>query len=292
MAIQAIPAYLQNASHSAALFRQAMSNPYVAAGILAPGELAVGAQATPNMSVQVGAGRAKVAGSQISPPTLLSGGTASFTTQAMYDVLNDSSVTLTIATADPTNPRIDTVYVAVQDSYYSGANNQAVLGVVTGTPAPSPVAPAAPSNSLIIGLVAVAANATSIVTGNISWSGTTIAQMFGGGSLTGALAYQGIYSAGSPTPTIRMTGSRIYLDGTVTSSSATFVTGTSYTLLTLPTGFGPATAETFICTSNQTAVAAVTVTTGGIVSIKLNVGFGPAALQLSLAGCNWPIAGY
>lgn len=291
MAIQAIPAYLQNASHSAALFRQAMSNPYVAAGILAPGELAVGAQATPNMSVLVGAGRAKVAGSQISPPTLLSGGTAGFTTQAMYDVLNDASVTLTIATADPTNPRIDVPYVAVQDSYYSGANNQAVLGVVTGTPAPSPVAPSIPSNALGLGFVAVAANATSIVTANITSSGT-LAQMFGGGSATGALAFQGIYSAGSPTPTIRMTGSRIYLDGTVTSSSATFVTGTSYTLLTLPTGFGPATTETFICTSNQTAVAAVTVTTGGIVSIKLNVGFGPAALQLSLAGCNWPIAGY
>lgn len=170
MAIQAVPAYLQNASHSAALFRQAMSNPYISAGVIVPGEFAVGAQSTPNMSVLVGAGRAKVAGSQISPPTLLSGVTASFTTQAMYDVLNDASVTLTVATADPTNPRIDTVYVAVQDSYYSGSNNQAVLGVVTGTPAPSPVATAAPSNSLVLAYVAVAANATSVVTGNISGS--------------------------------------------------------------------------------------------------------------------------
>lgn len=174
MTIQATPAYLQNSSHSAALFRQAVSNPFALPGVLSYGEFAVGAQATPNMSILVGAGRAEVAGSQISPPTLLSGSAGSFTTQANYAVLNDASVTLTIATADPTNPRIDTVYVAVQDAYYSGSNNQAVLGVVTGTPAASPVASAAPSNSLILGYVAVAANATSIVAGNLTQAANTV----------------------------------------------------------------------------------------------------------------------
>jgi uncharacterized protein YaiE (UPF0345 family) len=172
MTVQTVPAYLQNAPHSAALFRQAVSNPFSSVGVLAYGEFAVGAQSTPNMSVLVGAGRALVPGSLISPPTLLSGATGAFTTQANYTVLNDASVTLTVATADPTNPRIDTVYVTVQDAYYSGSNNQVVLGVVTGTPAASPVVSAAPSNSLVLGYVAVAANATSIVAGNISQPAT------------------------------------------------------------------------------------------------------------------------
>jgi hypothetical protein len=59
--------------------------------------------------------------------------------------------------------------VAVQDAYYGGtANNQVLFQAVTGTPASSPVAPAAPANSITLAYVAVAANATSIVNANIT----------------------------------------------------------------------------------------------------------------------------
>lgn len=168
MTIQTVPFALQNASHAASVFRNASTAPWVESGPILPNEMWVAAQSTPNMSVQVGPGRAMVAGTQVSAPTLLPSGTALFTTQGMYTVLNDAPVSLTIAAADPTNPRIDVAYVAVQDSFYSGSNNQAVLGVVTGTPAPTPSVPAVPVNAVALGNVAVAANATSITNGNIT----------------------------------------------------------------------------------------------------------------------------
>lgn len=290
MAVQAVPAYLQNASHSAALFRQAMSNPYATAGVLSAGEMAVGAQGTPNMSVLVGAGRAKVAGSQISPPTLLSGATAGFTTQAMYDVLNDASVTLTIATADPTNPRIDTVYVAVQDSYYSGSNNQAVLGVVTGTPAPSPVASAAPSNALVLGYVAVAANATSIVAGNITQA-ATLAQAFNAAYTYGAFTPTGLYSAGTPTPRAGLLGSRIFGEGTIVSSSASFATGTSYTLGSFPAAFAGSNTQVMIAISNSAPPVALILAPSGSLSMQVSAAY-TGTLAVHLDGVSWKPAGY
>lgn len=158
------PYALQNASHTAALFRQAGFSPFGdAGGILSIGEYAVTAQSTPNMSVQVAGGRAWVPGSQVSNVT-----GQTFSTQAGYFALNDAPVTVTISTANPTNPRIDLIYVAVNDSFYSGTNNNTVVGVVTGTPAASPVAPSAPSNSLALATVAVAANASSVTNGNIA----------------------------------------------------------------------------------------------------------------------------
>jgi hypothetical protein len=86
----------------------------------------------------------------------------------MYTALNDAAVTVTISASDPTNPRLDTVYTAVQDSFYSGPNNQALVGVVTGTPAPSPVAPAAPANAEVLATVAVAASQSTVTNGNIT----------------------------------------------------------------------------------------------------------------------------
>jgi hypothetical protein len=171
MTVQTVAYALQNASHSAALFRQSASAPWLSGGPVASGELVVAAQGTPNMSVSLGAGRAKVVGTQSSPPAGVL-----FTTQGMYDVLNDGPLTLTVATSNPTNPRIDAVYVAVQDSFYSGGSNAAIAGVATGTPAPSPVAPAIPSNAVLLAYVAVAANATSIVGGNIT-NQTVLAQL-------------------------------------------------------------------------------------------------------------------
>lgn len=166
MAMQSPAAFLQNSSqHSAALFRQAFGSLRYQAGAAHPGDYTVAAQSTPNMSVQVSAGMAWVPGSQVAN---ISGTT--WDTQADYFALNDGPVTLTIATADATNPRIDLVYVAVQDSFYAGATNTPVLGVVTGTPAPSPTVPALPANALSLAQVSVVANATSITNSKITAS--------------------------------------------------------------------------------------------------------------------------
>lgn len=164
MAVQTPPFALQNASHSAALFRQAASSQIPSTGgVLGSGELACTAQSTPNMSVQVAPGRAWIPGTQVGAPAGMS-----WTTQALYFALNDAAVSVTVAAADPTNPRIDVVYVQVQDAFYSGSVNSATVGIVTGTPAPTPAVPAVPSNSIVLAHISVPANATSIGSGQIT----------------------------------------------------------------------------------------------------------------------------
>lgn len=158
------PFALQNRTdHTAALFRQAVFSAWRQGGIVGPADLQVSAQATPNMSVKVSAGRAWMVGTQIAS---VSGG--DWSPQAAYFGINDAPLSVSIATADPTNPRIDLICAYVQDQFYSGSNNQLVIAAVTGTPAASPAAPSAPSNAIVLAQVAVAANATSIVSGNIT----------------------------------------------------------------------------------------------------------------------------
>jgi hypothetical protein len=89
-------------------------------------------------------------------------------------VYNDAETTVAVTTASPTLPIIDRLCLTVQDAFYGGtANNQVILQVIAGTPNATPVAPAEPANSLTLALIAVAANQTTIVNGNITDSRTT-----------------------------------------------------------------------------------------------------------------------
>ena len=209
MTVQSPPAFLQNASHSAALFRQASTSFVGTFGVAAAGELAVSQTATPSMAVSIGAGRAWIPGSSVSNVSGLT-----FSTQAAYFALNDASVTVTVAASDPTNPRIDVVYIAVNDSYYSGAANTAVLGVVTGVPAASPAAPAAPSNSVVLATVAVAAGSTTIVNGNIAQSQPLlqVGNFTPWIPLTLATGFSQV-AGGVPTPRYRRVNGAIQFDG-------------------------------------------------------------------------------
>lgn len=157
MALRTPPSWLQNGSHPAENDRLTTTGIlWKSQGVADYGSLVVAQSATPGMSVQIAAGHALIAGTQ----------TAS---QGFYIAYNDAATTVAIATANPTNPRIDRIVVAVQDAYYGGtANNQVLFQAVTGTPASSPVAPAAPANSITLAYVAVAANATSITNANIT----------------------------------------------------------------------------------------------------------------------------
>ena len=174
MAVQVTPngVILQNATVNAQVLRQLMAATITASGgVVDAGGYAVAQNGTPNMSVNCAAGRAWVPGNQIGNI----GGTT-FNTQGQYFVLNDATVNVPIAASNPTNPRIDIVVLQVLDAQYSGSSNLAQLAVVTGTPAVTPVAPAAPSNSITLAQVAVAANATSIATGNLTDTRTYSAQ--------------------------------------------------------------------------------------------------------------------
>lgn len=126
-------------------------------GVCLPGDLVVTQNGTPNMSVNVAAGRALVRSTE-----------AGSLGAGVYTFLNDGVVNLTIAAADATNPRRDLVVAQIRDAEYSGGSNDARLFVVTGTPAASPVDPAVPNSCVVLARVAVAALASSITNANIT----------------------------------------------------------------------------------------------------------------------------
>jgi hypothetical protein len=155
MAMRTPPSWLQNGSHPAENDRLSMQALFATTGIVRATDLAVTAQGSPNMTVNVASGWAAIVG----------------TTQAnmgVYVGYNDANTVLTVTTANATNPRIDLVCMTVNDAWYSGSTNNVVLQIIAGTPAGSPVAPTLPANSISLATIAVAANATSISSGNIT----------------------------------------------------------------------------------------------------------------------------
>lgn len=170
MALQNPVGWLQNAgsTHTAAQLRTYLAGLQAgvfnvatnvrARGGVHPGlgtELVVTQAGSPNMTVLVEAGVCSIPGTESS-------------SQGNYFAWNDAQVTLSITAAHATLNRIDLVVINVRDQVYSGSFNDGQLQVITGTPASSPVPPAAPANSIILAQVAVAAAVTSIVNANIT----------------------------------------------------------------------------------------------------------------------------
>jgi hypothetical protein len=155
MTLRTPPSWLQNGSHPAENDRLTTQALWATTGIIKSDSLAVTQNTPAGLSILVASGWAAIVG----------------TTQAnmgTYVGYNDATVVLSITTADPTNPRIDRVCLTVNDAYYTGALNNAVLQVIAGTPAGSPVAPALPANSISLATVAVGAGATAITNANIT----------------------------------------------------------------------------------------------------------------------------
>lgn len=128
-------------------------------GILGASSFAVTQRAAgANMTLDIAAGVAVVTGDHAAG-------------QGRYLVRDDAADTeaVTISAANPTNPRIDRVGILIRDPSEGGAaGRDATFSVVTGTPAASPSAPAAPSSFLTLALVTVGAGVTTIVNANIS----------------------------------------------------------------------------------------------------------------------------
>lgn len=109
----------------------------------------------------------------------------------------DAIYNVDISTADPTNPRIDQVYLCVEDAQHAGSNNQATIRVVTGTPTGGATLDnrtgvgAAPAGmaSILLADILVAAAVGSILTaairdrrpignfGSVPWLGSTGTQV-------------------------------------------------------------------------------------------------------------------
>lgn len=155
MTLVSPPSWLQAGSYPAESDRQIQQALYASTGIIGTSSLAVTPNSPAGMSVRVASGWGAIVG----------------TTQAnmgVYTFYNDATTTLTVTTADPTNPRIDRVVVTVRDAYYSGAFNDVIFQVLAGTPAGSPTAPAIPDNSISLATIAVGAAVTSITASNIT----------------------------------------------------------------------------------------------------------------------------
>lgn len=155
MTLQTPPSWLQAGSYPAQYDRLTQQALYATTGIIGTSSLAVTANSPVGMSVRVASGWAAVIGTTT-------------TNMGVYTFFNDAQETLTITTANPTNPRIDLVCATVRDAFYTGASNDVIFQVVAGTPAGSPVAPALPANSISLATVAVGAAVTQINSGDIT----------------------------------------------------------------------------------------------------------------------------
>jgi hypothetical protein len=184
MALVSPPSWLQAGSYPAESDRQVQQALYATTGIINSSSLAITANSPAGMTVLAATGWAAIVG----------------TTQAnmgVYTFYNDATTTLTVTTANPTNPRIDRVVATVRDAYYTGAFNDVIFQVLAGTPAGSPVAPAIPANSISLATIAVGAAVTQINSGNITDTRTEVTTNLPVGDITAVTAGTGLSGGGT-----------------------------------------------------------------------------------------------
>lgn len=133
-------------------YRDIMGEGVVSATDFAVSERGAGA----NLSVDVAAGACWIKGDD------------SATLQPTYRYREAATTNLAIATADPTNPRIDIVIAEIRDATFAGVNKDGRLRVITGTPAGSPTPPATPNNAIKLADVSVPALDTTITNNQIT----------------------------------------------------------------------------------------------------------------------------
>jgi hypothetical protein len=208
--LETTPYVVSALEHSAQLFRQNLMNTISGTGVVGPTDLEVTEHSPANLSVNVAPGYVIVPGTQGSTTgqranagsqhSTYSSLPADFTSQGVYDCVAPSITNMTLSEANPTNPRIDLICASVQDAQYSGSFNQALLQVVTGTPAGSPSPPAPPENTVVLAQVAVAAKATKIEAANITSERPVSSS--GGLYAWGAISEAGAIEAGTTNFTV------------------------------------------------------------------------------------------
>jgi len=216
MTLRTPPSWLQNGLHPAENDRLTMQALWATTGVIGTNSLPVTATAPASMNVNVGTGWCAIVG-DFQP------------NMGVYTVYNDATVTLPIAIADPTNPRIDRVVVTIQDSYYSGSADDVIFQVIQGTPAAIPVAPATPTDSISIATVAVGAAVTQINTGNITDTRVAVTTQLPIGDITAVTAGTGLQGGGTGgNVTLAIDSTVVTLTGSQALSNKTY-SGTNFT---------------------------------------------------------------
>lgn len=227
MAVEANPVFIQGDNYSAELTRRGTSGFLLARGAtigsvtggvvnFAANDLQMSPPGS-GLSVNVAVGECIVPGSSSS-------------TQGGYYFRGSSTTNLAVATANPTNPRVDLVCATVNDAAYTGSLNTGILQVVTGTPTSGATlsnltgAPSLPTSSLLIGYILVPANATNIISADLGDHRAQLALSLPAGAFT---AGQGISIVSS---TIGLLGTE--------SVNVVGTSGTTQTLAAVATDIG------------------------------------------------------
>lgn len=169
MALEVTPGFLQNLNYNAEIFRrgaygfQLQRGSTVGSavgGVVGAGDFTT-TYGGSGLGVTTSTGEAIVAGS-------------SSTVQSGYYVRGSSATTNTPASANPSNPRVDLLYIQLNDATYTGSTNSATLSIATGTATSGASlanltgAPSLPTSSLALAYVLVPAAATSISNSDIA----------------------------------------------------------------------------------------------------------------------------